>query len=111
MRTLIKAVAIAAVLAVPAISFAQSQGSNGPVTRAQVRNELVQLEAAGYRPSVNDLNYPNDLQRAQARVNAQNGGAVAQATGYGPATSGSSESGSRTDGAVSSYSPPVYNAH
>lgn len=102
MRTLIKAVAIAAALAVPAISFAQSQGSNGPVTRAQVRSDLVQLEAAGYRPSVNDLYYPVDLQRAQARVNAQNGA-------YGPAASGSSESGSRTDGAVSSYSPPVYN--
>ncbi|MEM5398736.1 DUF4148 domain-containing protein [Paraburkholderia sp. EG287A] len=111
MRTLIKAVAIAAVLAVPAISFAQSQGTNGPVTRAQVRSELKQLEAAGYRPSVNDLYYPDDLQRAQARVNAQSGGAVAQATGYGPATSGSSQSGARTDGAVSSYSPPVYNAH
>lgn len=105
MRTFIKAVAIAAALAAPAISFAQSQGSNGPVTRAQVRSDLVQLEAAGYRPSVNDLYYPDDLQRAQARVNAQDGG------GYGPATSGSSQSGSRTDGAVSSYSPPVYNAH
>jgi hypothetical protein len=110
MKSLIKAVAIAAVLAVPAISFAQSQG-NGPVTRAQVRNELVQLEAAGYRPSLNDINYPDDLQKAQARVNAQNGAAVVQTSGYGPDTSGSSQSGSRTDGAVSSYSPPVYNAH
>jgi hypothetical protein len=109
MKSLIKAVAIAAVLAVPAISFAQSQGNNGPVTRAQVRNELVQLEAAGYRPSLNDMYYPDDLQKAQARVNAQNGAAAVQTSGYGPATSGSSQSGSRTDGAVSSYSPPVYN--
>ncbi|SDD49511.1 DUF4148 domain-containing protein [Paraburkholderia lycopersici] len=104
MKSLIKAVALAAVLAAPVVSFAQSQGSNGPVTRAQVRNELAQLEAAGYRPSANDLYYPNDLQKAEARVNAQTGG-------YGPATSGSSQSGSRSDGAVSSYSPPVYNAH
>jgi hypothetical protein len=110
MKSLIKAVALAAVLAVPAVSFAQSQGANGPVTRAQVRNELVQLEAAGYRPSVNDIYYPDDLQKAQARVNAENGGAV-QTTGYGPGTSGSSQSGARSDGAVSSYSPPIYNAH
>jgi hypothetical protein len=111
MKSLIKAVALAAVLVVPAVSFAQSQGDNGPVTRAQVRNELVQLEAAGYRPNVNDINYPNDLQRAQARVNAENGAAVVQTSGYGGAATGSSQSGSRTDGAVSSYSPPVYNAH
>ncbi|CAG9250338.1 conserved exported hypothetical protein [Paraburkholderia unamae] len=104
MKSLIKAVALAAVLAVPAVSFAQSQGNNGPVTRAQVRGELVQLEAAGYHPSVNDLYYPADLQQAQSRVNAQT-------SGYGPATNGSSQSGSRTDGAVSSYSPPIYNAH
>lgn len=105
MKSLIKAVAIAAVLAVPAVSFAQSQGSNGPVTRAQVRAELAQLEAAGYHPYQNDQYYPEDIQRAEARVNAQGN------SGYGPSTSGSSQSGSRTDGAVSSYSPPVYNAH
>jgi len=68
MKSLIKAVALVAVLAVPAVSFAQTQGNNGPVTRAQVRSELAQLEAAGYRPSVNDLYYPDDLQKAQARV-------------------------------------------
>ncbi|HEY4804609.1 MAG TPA: DUF4148 domain-containing protein [Paraburkholderia sp.] len=110
MKSLIKAVALVAVLAVPAVSFAQTQGNNGPVTRAQVRSELAQLEAAGYRPSVNDLYYPDDLQKAQARVNAQ-AVAVAPTSGYGPATSGSSQSGERSDGAVSSYSPPVYNAH
>jgi len=60
---------------------------------------------------VNDIYYPDDLQKAQARVNAENGAAVAQTSGYGAATNGSSQSGSSTDGAVSSYSPPVYNAH
>ncbi|QGZ63515.1 DUF4148 domain-containing protein [Paraburkholderia acidisoli] len=109
MKSLIKAVAIAAVLAVPAVSFAQAQGTNGPVTRAQVRAELAQLEAAGYRPYQNDQYYPEDIQRAEARVNAQNNLAGAQTSGYGPSTNGSSQSGS--DGAVSSYSPPVYNAH
>ena len=47
MKSLIQAVALAAVLAVPAVSFAQS---DAPVTRAQVRAELVQLEKAGYNP-------------------------------------------------------------
>ena len=109
MKSLVKTVVLAAVLVVPAVSFAQAQVNNGPVTRAQVRNELVQLEAAGYCPSVNDLYYPDDLQKAQARVNAQTA-AVAPTSGYGPATSGSSQSGGRSDGAVSSYSPPIYNA-
>jgi hypothetical protein len=100
MKSLIKAVALAAVLAVPAISFAQSQPTNGPVTRAQVRNELKQLEQAGYRPEMNDRYYPEDIQAAQARVDAQT-------SGYGPATSGASQSGGATDTAVSSYSAPV----
>jgi hypothetical protein len=110
MKSLIKAVALAAVLVVPAVSFAQSQPGNGPVTRAQVRNELIQLEQAGYRPEVNDRYYPDDIQAAQARVNAENG---VQTSGYGPATSGSSQSGGPSDTAVSSYSPlvRVYSAH
>ncbi|WP_143289020.1 DUF4148 domain-containing protein, partial [Burkholderia pseudomallei] len=44
MKSLIATVAVAAALAVPAVSFAQQ--SNGPVTRAQVRAELIQLEQA-----------------------------------------------------------------
>jgi hypothetical protein len=103
MKSLIQAVALAAVLAVPAVSFAQSQPANGPVTRAQVRSELEQLEKAGYRPEANDRYYPQDIQAAQARVDAQNG---VQTSGYGPATSGSSQSSGPRDGAVSSYSAP-----
>ncbi|MFM0739476.1 DUF4148 domain-containing protein [Paraburkholderia xenovorans] len=104
MKSLINAVAVALVLAAPAVSFAQS---NGPVTRAQVRAELVQLEKAGYRPAAGrDPYYPTDIQAAEARVAAQNG--VAQSSGYGAATNGSSQSGSR-DSTVSSYSAPVVN--
>jgi len=106
MKSLIKAVAVAAVVAVPALSFAQSVQSNQPLTRAEVRSQLEQLEQAGYRPNANDPYYPNDLQAAEARVAQQNG-----QTGYGPATSGSSQSGGRSDGAASSYSPPVYQGH
>ena len=108
MKSLIKAVALAAVLAAPIVSFAQT---NEPVTRAQVRNELIQLEKAGYNPATaNDNDYPADLQAAEARVAAQNGTAQADATGYGPGVSGSSQAGQRSETTVSTYSPPVYNA-
>lgn len=103
MKSLIKAVAVALVLAAPVASFAQS---NGSVTRAQVRAELVQLEKAGYTPAVGkDPHYPEDIQAAEARVAAQNG--TAQTSGYGSATSGSSQSGSHAETTVSSYSAPV----
>jgi hypothetical protein len=92
MKSLIQAVAIAAVLAAPVASFAQS---NQPVTRAQVRAELVQLEKAGYNPATaNDFDYPANIQAAEARVAAQQNGAAAQATGYGPAVGASSQAGS-----------------
>ncbi|HTH61151.1 MAG TPA: DUF4148 domain-containing protein [Paraburkholderia sp.] len=107
MKSLINAVALAAVLAVPTVSFAQQQ-TNQPLTRAQVRNQLEQLERAGYRPEANDPYYPQDIQAAEARVARENG----QTTGYGPATSGSSQSGGgNANGAASSYSPPIYNGH
>jgi hypothetical protein len=66
MKALICAALAAAALAVPAISFAQS--SNSPVTRAEVRADLVRLEAAGYHPGVNDIHYPAGIQAAEARV-------------------------------------------
>ncbi|MCG5072653.1 DUF4148 domain-containing protein [Paraburkholderia tagetis] len=100
MKSLIKAVALAAVLVAPAISFAQSQPENGPVTREQVRNELKQLESVGWRPNVVSPFYPSDYEAAQARLDARNG------SGYGPAMEGTSESG-----AASSYSPPVRMVH
>jgi hypothetical protein len=49
MKSLIQVVVIAAVLVAPVASFAQS--NNQPVTRAQVRAELVQVEQAGYSPA------------------------------------------------------------
>ncbi|MFP3565987.1 DUF4148 domain-containing protein [Paraburkholderia sp. SIMBA_030] len=105
MKSLIKAVAVALVLAAPVASFAQS---NGPVTRAQVRADLVQIEKAGYRPAAGkDPHYPADIQAAEARVAAQNDNA--QTSGYGSATEGSSQSGGRTETTVSSYSAPVVN--
>jgi hypothetical protein len=97
MKSLIKAVAIAAVLAAPVVSFAQS--SQQPVTRADVRNELIQLERAGYNPATtNDTNYPANIQAAESRVQAENPAVaqtqpVADTSGYGAPTSGSSQAG------------------
>jgi opacity protein-like surface antigen len=90
MKSLVQALVVAAVLAAPVASFAQS---NQPVTRAQVRAELVQLEKAGYQPNRSDPNYPADIQAAQARVNAQNGTALPATGAYGGVASGSSQSG------------------
>ncbi|MGF6753330.1 DUF4148 domain-containing protein [Paraburkholderia sp. GAS42] len=106
MKSLIKAVALAVVLTAPVVSFAQS---NGPVTRAQVRADLVQLEKAGYNPNLDSITYPDNIQAAEARVSAQK--AAAQTSGYGPSTTGSSQAGVRQEVTVSSYSPPVYVAH
>jgi hypothetical protein len=86
---LVQSLIVAAVLAIPAVSsFAQS---NAPVTRAEVRAQLVQLEKAGYQPGRDDPYYPADIQAAEARVSAQN----AAATGFGGVTDGASASGAR----------------
>jgi hypothetical protein len=104
MKSLVKSVVIALAIAAPVASFAQS---NAPVTRAQVRAELVQLEKAGYNPSGDRTGYPSELQAAQARVTAQNGDAQA----YGGAVAGSSQSGQPAERRVSSYSAPIFMHH
>ena len=70
MNAIAKIVVSLAVVAAPTFVFAQSQ--NGPLTRAQVKAELVQLERAGYSPATGeDANYPADIQAAEAKVAAQ----------------------------------------
>jgi hypothetical protein len=87
MNSLIKTVAIAVALSAPVASFAQT---SQPVTRAEVRNQLVQLEKAGYNPAMADnATYPADIQAAEARVAGQNG----STSGVGGVVAGSSESG------------------
>jgi hypothetical protein len=85
-KSIIPAIALASVLAMPAISSAQS---NGPVTREQVRAELVQLENAGYRVGSGHASYPDEIQAAEAKVAAEKGAA----DGYGGAAGGSSAAG------------------
>ncbi|MGF6573177.1 protein of unknown function [Paraburkholderia fungorum] len=91
MKTLISAVVVAAALVAPVASFAQS--TNQPLTRAEVRAQLVQLEKAGYNPIGDHTDYPSNLLAAQARVDAQNGNAQAANSGYGAPAVGTSQSG------------------
>jgi hypothetical protein len=83
---LVQSLIVAAVVVVPAISFAQA---SQPLTRAQVRAELAQLEKAGYNPEGDNTTYPRNLQAAEAKVNAQNHDAE---SAYGASSNGSSAS-------------------
>ncbi|MDR6497000.1 hypothetical protein J2785_000142 [Burkholderia ambifaria] len=59
-----------ALLAAPAASYAQS--SHSTLTRAQVRQELLDLESVGYEPVAGDGdNYPGDIVAAQERLAAK----------------------------------------
>ena len=64
---LFRILAVAAVLATPFASFAQS---NAPVTRESVRAELIQLQKAGYNPASDQTQYPSNIQAASARLYA-----------------------------------------
>jgi hypothetical protein len=41
------------------------------VTHAQLQQELAELEAVGYDPSHDDIEYPQDLQSAQRRLSKE----------------------------------------
>ncbi|HTI18147.1 MAG TPA: DUF4148 domain-containing protein [Trinickia sp.] len=102
LKSLIPALALASALATPVVSFAQS---NEPVTRAQVRADLVQLEQVGYHASGGHTTYPVEIQAAEAKVAAQNGAA----SGYGGVVAGSSEA--ERPAAVSMADSNTYRHH
>ncbi|EKS70364.1 MULTISPECIES: DUF4148 domain-containing protein [Burkholderiaceae] len=60
---------VAAALAIPAVSFAET---SQPLTRAEVKAQLIQAEKAGYKPAADHALYPADIQAANAKVAAQN---------------------------------------
>lgn len=95
MKSSIYAVLIVSVLAAPITSFAQQK--DGPITREQVNNELVQLRDAGYTGSASNTTYPADLQAALARVAEKNQAQAQMQTPqdseYGTSSSGSSQAG------------------
>lgn len=99
MKSFVYAMVAASALSVPLASFAQSTSTeNGPVTRAQVRQELIQLQRAGYNANEADPSYPSNLQAAERRVNEEQGSAVAAGdtsgtSGYGGVQAGSAQSG------------------
>ena len=87
------AIATGAICA-PALGFAQS---NAPLTRADVRADLVQFEQAGYNTSaVGDASYPAGILAAEAKVAAQSASqgspAVEDTSAYGGVVSGSTSS-------------------
>jgi hypothetical protein len=91
MNAITKVVVSLAVAAAPTFVFAQSQ--NVPLTRAQVKAELVQLEQAGYSPATGEeANYPSDIQAAEAKVAAQQNANQA----YGGTHAGGAAAGSGT---------------
>ncbi|CAG9172694.1 DUF4148 domain-containing protein [Cupriavidus pampae] len=72
MKTLARTLLIACTLAVPAVSFAQTVDQNGPVTRAEVRADLVRVEKAGFTPFRGDnYTYPAAIQAAEAKIAKQ----------------------------------------
>jgi len=80
MKSMIRIVVATVAIASSFSVFAQS---NAPVTRAQVKAQLVQLERAGYNPSANDPDYPQRLNAAQARLNGSEGGMAAGSSAAG----------------------------
>ncbi|SAL23500.1 membrane protein [Caballeronia turbans] len=94
----IQSLIVAAAVALPAFSFAQS---NQPITRAEVRAQLVELQKAGYDPASDQTQYPQNIQAAQARVDAAKG-----LTAYGAPVNGAFASGARsTDANVIGLGP------
>ncbi|WP_213776465.1 DUF4148 domain-containing protein [Caballeronia sp. dw_276] len=106
-KSLIPAVVIVSALAAPTFAFAQSSDSNGPVTRAEVKAQLVQLEKAGYNPAGDQTTYPANIQAAEARVDAQN----QATTSYGPSTSGTSAVGVRGSAPAQNTPGSVFFGH
>ncbi len=104
MKSLINAVVAATALTASVAAFAQTT-TNGPVTRAEVRSQLVQLEQAGYHPGVASPYYPNDIQAAEARV------AGPDNSGYGSQPAAVVRSGSPVAPVAATPRDSVYYGH
>lgn len=90
MKSLIKAVAVALALAAPVASFAQQ--SQQPLTREQVRTEIVQAKHNGYSPLA-WADFPEgEFQAAEFRDSLHKAGSR-DTSGYGSGQRGTSQSG------------------
>ncbi|TCW72287.1 hypothetical protein C5O79_05210 [Burkholderia sp. SRS-25] len=72
MNLKLKLLALSLAVLSPVASFAQSD--NAPLTRAQVRAQLIQIEKAGYFPQRKDPNYPDALLAAERRISLERTG-------------------------------------
>jgi hypothetical protein len=92
MKSLLATLLATTILAAPLL--VQAQENNAPVTRAEVRADLVKVEQAGYVASRGeDATYPTDIQLAEAKIAAAG---KAHATDGMGGVSPRTESGSRT---------------
>ncbi|MDN7182275.1 DUF4148 domain-containing protein [Caballeronia sp. SEWSISQ10-4 2] len=93
MKSSITSFAIAFILVAPAASFAQA---SEPVTRTEVREQIVQIEKAGYTPGATDAYaYPENIMEVEARIAAQKD------------TARNSDSGTVVKGTSESRNPPA----
>lgn len=90
MKTLISAIIIAASVSIPAVSFAQQ--TNGPLTRADVRAQLITAEHEGLVHQSNSQ-YPKTVPTSEKSATAFD------MSGYGSAVGGSSQTTTTTMGA------------
>ncbi|MGY4730845.1 DUF4148 domain-containing protein [Burkholderia pyrrocinia] len=91
MKTLVCLALAVSALSTPVLCSAQTAT---PLTRAQVYADLVRVEQAGYQPAAgSDPHYPDDIQAAEAKIAAADGGRIAAASVGGAPDNGSSQSG------------------
>lgn len=102
-HSLMQAIVAAAVVTASTVSFAQA---NTPVTRAQVKSELTQLEKSGYALDGSNIDYPANLQAAEARTGAPDSSVVT--TTYGGKLAGTTEAGSRAPRSASGHAKSLY---
>ncbi|CAB3787262.1 hypothetical protein LMG28614_02461 [Paraburkholderia ultramafica] len=99
MKSLLSAVVVASALIIPAVSFAQQ--ANGPVTRTQVRSELVAAQKAGLLYQ-NDTEYPKTVPQSDAAMLAST---------QGSKDVGGSNVGSSAAGAPSSVQQRLFSTY
>jgi hypothetical protein len=108
MKSIVKAVVAATIIAAPVFSFAQSnsqagvQLNNQPLTRAQVRADFERVVKAGYDP-LDWIHYPENIQAAEARISAEDAGRDAAMAANGAGSTSSGDIGGMQAGAASGH--------
>ncbi|CAB3751542.1 DUF4148 domain-containing protein [Paraburkholderia solisilvae] len=100
---------LAALFAIGAPLASQAQTTHAPVTRADVQDDLVRVEQAGYDPHTNSQRYPADVQAAESKLSPQN--AAIGNSSYGPAADGTAASGNRGGMPISVQTGGLYQHH